>query len=60
MSGVRRPSSVVRPQLVCLHSSTFISLANFIKLGHNVYWHNVSDEFDFEPDRVSKARVMSP
>ena len=44
----------------CLQASSFIFYRIFVKLAGNQDRHKISDEFEFQPDRISHFGVMCP
>ena len=44
----------------CLHSSICIYRPISTKLGHNIYTHKVSHEFDYRTNRIRTSRVICP
>ena len=48
------------PYLTCLHSSICKYGPISTKLGHNINAHQVSDEFDYRPNRTRMSRVICP
>ena len=45
---------------LCLHSSIWKNWSISTKLGHNIYAHKVSDEFDSGTNRIITSKVICP
>ena len=48
------------PYLTCLHSSICKYLPISTKLGHSIYAHKVSDDFDYGTNRIRTFGVICP
>jgi len=50
---------LVRPHLVCKHSSIHISQAFFIKVAEKLYGHKISVKFDDEQNHIINAIIIA-